>query len=404
MTTDGNYLVQKLNTIHIPTINTVISQVTVPVTTSFATVGMYYDSKKFYTVSPSSNIVYSSHLNDPLNLVSHKNAQVGDQSEFINNIYSTSIDDYFYAYGTKDDLGGTASGSIYRAHINSPLSWADTGDTLPSASGDGMVYVSDTDIYVIGGINTGSTVLSTIDTASRATPTTFTTSGNTLPAPRVYGMLATIGTTIYMYGGSSDGTASTSTIYEASTSDPTSWTDTGDSIPQTIHAAAIYVSDTHVWIFGGQDSVGGTALDTIYRATLAAPTTFLNVGTLPYEIDGNKVFVSGTNLYMIGSALSGSGVMKASLSDLTDWEEITVSTLATAQTSTHLINNETNLYILGGVNSGGTASNVIQTATLAKPLEITNSVSTLPAALSGGEVIKTSEYYYIIGGNRHYRK
>ena len=398
MTTDGNFLSKKYNKIKIPSITTAIQALSVISSPTFSAPSIYYNSKKIFLINQGTNVVYEGSRLSPLNLAFHKNSQIGGQSDFISVYYTDLIGDYYYAYGTKDDLGGYASAKIYRAHTDTPTNWADTGASLDTGSVDALVYSDANGIFVIGGTGTGNTVLDSIDTATLASPTTFTTSVNTLPAARVYGMLAVVGTDLYLYGGTADGTTSENTIYTSTTADPTTWTDTLDTLPIPIHSAAVYVDSSYVWLFGGNDSTGAGQLNTIYRAPIATPTVFTSVGTLPYAVDGAKVFVSGTNLYLIGSSISGSGAQKAALSDLTTWTSAN-TVLSQSSANGMLILDDDNVYILGGANSSGTAVNVIQSATKENPVEFTNEVNTLPDALVGGEVIKTSSYYYIIGGN-----
>lgn len=398
MTTDGNFLAKNYNKIKIPTVNTSIQALSVLSSPTFAAPSIYYNTKNIFMINQGTNVVYEGKRLSPLNLFFHKNSQVGGQSDFISVYYSDLIGDYFYAYGTKDDLGGYSSAKIYRAHKDTPTNWAYTGADLDTGSVDGLVYSDSGGIFVIGGTGTGNTVLDSIDTATLAAPTTFTTSVNVLPAPRVFGMLAKVGTDLYLYGGSADGTVSENTIYSSTTADPTTWVDTTDTLPIPIHSGTVYVDNSYVWIFGGNDSTGAGQLNTIYRAPIGTPTTFTSVGTLPYAIDGAKVFVSGTDLYLIGSSLSGSGAQKASLSDLTTWTSVN-TVLSQSSANGMLILDSENVYILGGANSSGTAVNVIQSASKINPVEFANEVNTLPDALVGGELIKTSDYYYIIGGN-----
>lgn len=397
MTTDGHFNINNINTVNIPTINTTLSASLIPTSLGVAPMGVYLDNDFVYAIGLGYSSPYRSTLTDPLNFIHFKNAQT---SGFINNIYQSAIGNYFYSYGTSTDLGSYSSGSIFKAHINTPMSWYDTGADSDAESINAMIYVDGSNIYLIGGEGPASTYLNTIDVAALGSPTTFTTSGSTLPAARIFGALATVGSTIYMYGGTADNSNSENTIYTAATSAPTVWSVSGSTLPRPIHNAVAYVNATHVYLFGGTDSSGAVNLNTIYRATVGAPTVFTLVGSLPANMFHARIFTAGSYLYMIGSSDGGgSGIMRATVADPTTWTAIAQPALATAQANTHVVTQGTKVYAFGGFNSAGSLSNVIQSANTATPLIWSNEVSTLPAALGKGKLIKTSTNYYIIGGN-----
>lgn len=397
MTTDGNFNVSNINTVKVPTVNTAVNNALIPVPNGTNPLGLYLDDDFIYVMGQAYSSPYRATIADPLNFVHFKNAQT---SGFINNIYQSAIGNYFYAYGNTDDLGGYSSGSIYKAHINTPMSWYDTGVDSDADSNNAMIYVDGSNIYLIGGEGPGSTYLNTIDVAALGTPTTFTTSGSTLPAARIFGALATVGSNIYMYGGTANNSDSENTIYTATTAAPTVWSVSGSTLPRPIHNGVAYVNATHVYLFGGTDSTGAVNLSSIYRATVGAPTTFTLDGSLPANMYQARIFTAGSYLYMIGSSDGGgTGIMRATVADPLTWTAINQPALATAQANTHVVTQGTKVYAFGGFNSAGALSNVIQSANTATPLSWSNEVSTLPAALGKGQLIKTSTHYYIIGGN-----
>ena len=407
MTYSGNFNINSANTVSIPTVNTSMRDLATPSTLTYLsgiqTSSLYYDSNKIYYIEGFTDVIYESNKTDPSNFRKLKSNQVGGQSEFLGNVYEHPIGDYYYAYGTNDDLGGAASGSVYRAHVNNPTSWRDSLFTLDASwsTNSHMFLDTNSQILLLGG-REGFTPSNKIIVVSSSDGTDFSLSGNTLPAARMAGAIAIGGDNYYyMYGGTADGSNSESTIFRASTSSPTVWANSGSTLPRPIMGAIPYNDGTYIYLFGGYDSTMALDLDTIYRASVSTPTSFTSVGTLPAPTGWGKIVVCGSDLYMFGGQVgSGSGVFKASASDPTTWTVVSPAIKTAIRSSHVLVDKPTNkVYLIGGINSGGTTSTVIQSAPLNKPSEWTNEVSTLPTAVARGNLVKTSEYYYIIGGD-----
>lgn len=404
MTTEGNLNINNLNTVKVPTINMGLGTIVRPISNISGTsgLGFYYDSKNAYYIGDDTGAMYIAPFRDPANCSIRYNALL-PSAAIPGNIYPTAISGHFYSYGVRDTSGASLNSVIWSASSNSPFAWYSTGDSSPSDSLDAMIYYDGTNIYLLGGVDTTGTYLDTVDVAAIGSPTTFTTSGNTLPDTRIFGMLATIGSTIYMYGGTDNGSTSKSTIYTASTTDPTTWTDSGDSLPITIDSANIYVDDTSIYIFGGNNSGAATTLDTIYIAPIGTPTTFtLSGSTLSAPIQKGKIIVSNGYIYLVAGQSTGGdiGIMRASVSDPLTWTQVSdTQTLSTAQAGTHIGVHGSKIYAFGGFNSAGSASTVIQSAPTDHPAEWSNESAVLPAGLYGGQLIKTSKYFYIIGGD-----
>lgn len=397
MTTNGNFNVNNVNTVKVPTINMGLRLANVPVSDGSMEPLFYYDDEKIYYLDMSTGRFYVAPIDDPRNAVLHFNTKQL-AALMPSNIYPTAIGDYFYSFGVAD------GGSIWAAPAASPMSWYDTGANLDVDTYDGMVYVDASNIYVFGGYdNTNLLDVDTIDVAPIGTPTVFTTSGNVLPAPRRLAMVALVGSTIYMYGGTADGSNSEDTIFSAPAATPTVWTDTLATLPRPIHGGSVYVDDSYIYIFGGEDSTMALDLNEIYRAPIGTPTTFTLMGSvLPADIDKSAIFVSGAYIYLIGTQLGpGTGFMRATVADpVTTWTELsTTSAINTAQSGTHVIVDDTKVYAIGGLNSAGAASTVIQSALKTNPVDWSVEGNTLPAGLHGGQIIKTKDYYYLFGGD-----
>lgn len=393
MTTNGNFTVNSIGTVKIPAVVTAMGNSYVP-NSGGSPVGVIQDANNIYYFDMdgiAGGVVTVAPLTDPMNGITHSNALLISPSF---DIFSTLIGTKWYGYDN------TNSGTIYAANYDTPISWYDTGDNFSNTQMTPMVYYDGSNIYLYGGHNIIFTWSNAISVAAVGAPTTFAVSGNVLPAALHDAPVIAIGSYIYMYGGTLAGN-SQSTIFRATTADPTTWTDLGSLLLRPINGAVAYTDGSYVYLYGGNDSTMALTLDTIYRATVAAPTTFTLVGSLPSAITDHKIFTVGNYLYMIGQALGGgTGIMRASTSTPTVWTNINQQgSIATSQASTHLISDSTKIYALGGLNSAGSASTVIQSASKTSPIEWTNEAAVLPAGLYGGQVVKTSLYYYIIGGN-----
>jgi hypothetical protein len=202
-----------------------------------------------------------------------------------------------------------------------------------------------------------------------------------------------------LYGGSSSSLSDAKDeIWSAPLSDPTDWTIESNTLPAPIYNAAIYNDGTTIYLFGGIDPMGLGILDTIYSAPVSDPTNFtLLGGTLPTFIDNPRVIASGDYLYLFSSA--SSTPYKAELSDLQTWTTTEV-TLSTVTKSSHLIQDIANnkLYNIGGYDASGLPQAAIQSADLNNPVEWIDEVSSFTTDIAGGEVIKTKDYYFIVGG------
>lgn len=395
MTTDGNFNTKNVNTVNIPTVIKSISQPGIGSGSDTVGPQYYFDSKYFYTVDGLNNTVYKAPINDIFNGVGYPNLQPAGQGNYFASIYPNALpDDYYYNYSAVNDLGTDAGGKIYRASKSNPLAWYDTGTLTATSATRPMVYYNGTDVYLIGG-----TVASTpIDTVDVGTGITFTLSGNTLPAPRANGALVTVDSNIYMYGGTENGTDSVGTIWTATTAAPDVWTDTGISIPGGVllQGAIAFCDGVNVYLYGGYNSATLSDSNAIFVAPIANPTSLVASGnTLPVGASYLNLYSDASYIYLL---LNGGGMYRASTSTPTVFTTMS-NNLATSVRSSHVGIHNNVIYSFGGFTTGTTAVNTIQSATVSNPTTWTNSGTTLPANLAGGELIKTNTSFYIIGCN-----
>jgi N-acetylneuraminic acid mutarotase len=392
MTTDGNYNVNNVNSVNIPSIVRSINTPIIGANSGGSRQPQHYVYKNdFYSLRWSTNVIVKAKINDILNGVAIPNVQPSGD-EFLTDIYPSPLDDdYFYNYGATDNAGTSLGGTIYKAHIDSPDSWIFTGNSVPAGAIYSMKYYDGSTMYLIGGVISGTPT----DVISTGSGLTFTTSGNVLPAARAGGALVTVGSTIYMYGGTADGITELDTIWSASTSDPTTWTDTGITMPAAVKNAVAYTDGINVYVYGGDD--GSQGLNTIYVAPVGSPTSLVLSGnTLPWGVimpNYMNIHVTDEYIYLIHN---NGAVYRASTSSPEIFTVVT-STLATAVRSSHVAIHDGYVYAFGGFTTGNTMSTVIQTAPISNPTSWTNHPSVLPIVMGGGEIIKTNTSFYLIG-------
>lgn len=388
MTYDGSLKVTNTNPVKIPSVKTLNYGTTLTASDSPPS-HLWKDADYFYVTS--FGTVYSSLATDPANFTIDESSGLGVYFCYVT---ENAIGSYFYAFGTTTDLGGPATnGLIYRAHITTPSAWVSTGSSIAVNSNAGSLYVDNTYVWIFGGIDGG-----TYDTVQRATladPLTWTDVGS-LAIGVSYGALAVVGANLYLYGGVDDTTTSRDVIQTATVADPTTWTDTLAVIPATLDAATSYVDGTTIYLFGGHD--GGLTINEIYTAPIGTPTVMsLEAGSnLGDSGARGHVMVDSPYLYLITTI----GLQRAELTDLiTTWETVN-NTLAVATTHACSAIVGDNIYVFGGRSSAAAALDTIQTATVSNPTYFTDlSPVVLPAAIQGGQIIKTSLYLYILGGN-----
>ena len=209
------------------------------------------------------------------------------------------IDGYAYLFGTENGA------NIYRASLNNPADWIDTGATLPTPLYGSSLAIVGSTIYLFGG-DDGYSPVNTIFSAPVSNPLVWTNTGSTLPRSLGYSSLGMYGGHLYLFGGKEIGGASNA-IFTASTSSPLVWTDTGSFLPAPTYGACVAQVDGYWTMYGGFGYNDGPT-NTIWEAPIASPTVWTLDGYLPYPTAFCQFFSIGTNGYLVGpmdGALSG---------------------------------------------------------------------------------------------------
>lgn len=347
----------------------------------------FFNGKNIYNVS--NNLIYKSNGKNPGTIRPvGSSSLIGGNSLYLQN--AINIGSKYYSFGSLNDIGG-ATVNILAADYADPEYWYDTGDDLPTNLQQNNIYVNDTHIYLIGGLDNG-TPTNDIYRATVASPTSFTAYA-TLPAELYQSTLVVVGSKIYLYGGRDSLGAETNVIYSCNLSNLSVWTTEAGTLPVVLASSHGYNDGTYVYLFGGYS---GAAVSTIYRAALATPTNFSNVGSTGFAVQNATLLNIDSNVYILGDATNS--LLASTTSDLLTWTKYK-NTLSTAVQHSHSLITNDKIYLFGGMSAtGGTLTNVIQSALKTSPFNFSNEIGTLPTALGGGELIKTSSFYYIIGG------
>ena len=230
------------------------------------------------------------------------------------------IDGYAYMFG------GKVTASIYRASLNNPADWVDTGATLPTTLYGASLAIVGSSIYLFGG-NTGSAgqngITQNIYSAPVSDPLSWTNNGALLPQALQYSSLGMSGGNLYLFGGLGAGGA-TNVIYTASTSNPLVWTDTHSYLPTSIYGAAIAQVNNYWYLYGGQTSPNAVT-NSILSASVSTPTFWFPDGYLPYATAFSQFVTMGTDGYLIGPMVGAytngaTGIIHCALAFPTIWD------------------------------------------------------------------------------------
>lgn len=217
-------------------------------------------------------------------------------------------------------VGGKLSNKIWRASLNKPTEWVDTGDILPSSLYGSQLAVINDRIYLFGGES--DLILDTVYSASIYSPTDWINHGSCLPKPLKKSQLAIINDDIYLFGGYSVNGA-VDVIFKSSSADPLSWQDTGLTLPMALYESHLGIVNNNVYLFGGQTSTN-TQSSAILMASLDDPTAWFQLGNLPYPMSGGEFFTVGDKGYLISPGPAHpknfrTKIFRCNLSSPTQW-------------------------------------------------------------------------------------
>lgn len=207
--------------------------------------------------------------------------------------------------------------------------------------------------------------------------------------------------TIYLIGGTIAGPAATDKVFSAPRTDPTNWTDLGAVLPAALTDSQALVIGNFVYLFGGDDtdSSASSIVNKIYRAPISDLTDWSDVGTIHTAVCKAQIVQAGSNIYLLGGLTAGPTatdiIQTATVADPLTWTD-TGDNLPTALYDSQVLTVGTNIYLFGG--NDGSEVDTIFTATVAAPTTWTDTTANLPAALSKSQIILFNENLYLLGG------
>lgn len=235
------------------------------------------------------------------------------------------LDGYAYLFG------GKITDKIFRADINNPDVWVDTGATLPDNLYGAQLAILDGYIYLFGGNNgnEASPTEGAMDTIFRAPvsdPLSWTNLGSFLPRRLYYSNLGISGSNMYLFGGKEINIA-TDVIFTAPISDPTNWSDTGARLPYKLYGSMFGQVNGNWMLFGGLLSPDSPT-NLILSASTSTPTVWTVTGLLPWSTGFGQFINIGGDGYLFGP-MNGSGtgftsILRANLSNPNAWVDLQV--------------------------------------------------------------------------------
>lgn len=223
------------------------------------------------------------------------------------------IDGYAYMFG------GKLTNKIYRASLNNPADWSDTGATLPSNLYGSSLAIVNSNIYLFGGsdgydgysysyydgydgydgyyVYNGGPI-DTIFSAPISDPLSWTNHGSLLPKKLAYSNLGMYDGYLYLFGGNTN-TGATASILTASTSNPLLWTDTGFTLPSPKYGSMLAQTDGYWLLYGGINNSNSPSSE-ILISSITSPTSWQVSSTLPYATAFGQIITVGNDGYIIG--------------------------------------------------------------------------------------------------------
>jgi len=179
-----------------------------------------------------------------------------------------------YVYVAGGDNGGSLD-TVYYAKLNadgSVGSWTTSPNSLPQTVEGAGVIAYGGYMYVMGGVNVGTSYLDTVYYAklnADGSVGSWTTSPNSLPHVAADAAVVTYNGFVYVIGGYGNGFLS-STYYTDLNADGSvgSWTTSPNSLPQTIEMATSVANDGYVYVMSGYNTL--SSINTVYYAQISS--------------------------------------------------------------------------------------------------------------------------------------
>lgn len=167
------------------------------------------------------------------------------------------IGSYLYSFGP----------DIYQAAVATPTSWSDTGYGTYGSQSNAIVAIIGSSVYMFGGTISGS-LTGKIITASLSDPITWSDTGDTLPSAMDSPVTVSVNKgKVYMYNGFSASEVEYK-IYTANMSSPSKVFQQYYSLPEGNASASVFSINGNLYLVGGVLNTGSTTK--VYIASLSS--------------------------------------------------------------------------------------------------------------------------------------
>jgi hypothetical protein len=226
-------------------------------------------------------------------------SQVSGVVDFFQGEHQAIIGNKIYHFGGYQNGTLLAHSTIYSASVENPLSWSNTGASIPAGRTHSCLYVSKETgkiiIYGGGDSNASPVPQNTIYTASISNPLVWGTAPTTLPGINMGQTLMEAGDWIYLYGGYSTG----SVIWRAHKTNPTVVSNTSYTLTQSLIFSCQPIQiGNYAYIFSNWVTNGTYRIDInkpwapeFISGTMSIPVALMRKN--PVFIAQNKIFHLG---------------------------------------------------------------------------------------------------------------
>ncbi len=292
---------------------------------------------------------------------------------------------------------------------NDITGWS-SGTALPAANGGAQTIVTNSRVYLLGGIDGTSATTAVVRTAVLNTNGTLGswTTGTALPAPLCRSQAVVTKNRVYLLGGLSDGSY-VSTVYTAPiNTDGTlgAWT-TGPSLPVPIGEGFAFVVKDRMYYCGGYVNAAGFST-AIYANTINADGTINSwsvYGNLPNILMRTCYVITKNRIHVLGGVGSGGSITNKTLTapingdgTLGAWTSGALLPIEVCWSEAVAVRDK--VYLLGGCLTSDAATNAVYYASVNEDgtLGSWTAGTNMSASIYSHSVIVTNSKIYTIGG------
>ena len=288
---------------------------------------------------------------------------------------------------------------------SSQLTWT-TGASLPGAIAHSQAVVTHNRVYLLGGLNSGSS--STVYTAPILPDGTLGSwsTGTSLPSAVEASQAVVTRNRVYLLGGFTNGSLSpavyTAPILPDGTLGP--WT-TGTPLPSAVWQSQAVVTRSRVYLLGGLNSGSSS---TVYSAPILSDGTLGDWTTaepLPGLVFASQAVVTRSRVYLLGGyigiSVSSTVYTAPILADGTLGPWTTGTSLPDTVYYSQAVVDSNRVYLLGGYTGSGGPSPTVYIAPILSDgtLGSWTTGTSLPGGVFASQAVVTRNRVYLLGGH-----